>query len=66
MLQSLIGKIDSFDSQSAEQLVELIERHPYCQAFQMLYAVALANIHSTKLNVQVQRAAISMPVSLKL
>lgn len=66
MLQSLIGKIDSFDSQSAEQLVELIERHPYCQAFQMLYAVALANIHSTKLNVQVQRAAISMPDRLKL
>ena len=66
MLQSLIGKIDSFDSQSAEQLVELIERHPYCQAFQMLYAVALANIHSTKLNAQVQRAAIAMPDRLKL
>ena len=66
MLQSLIGNIGSLDSQSADQLVELIDRHPYCQAFQMLYAVALANIHSTKLNVQVQRAAISMPDRLKL
>ena len=66
MLQSLIGNIGSLDSQSADQLVELIDRHPYCQAFQMLYAVALANIHSTKLNTQVQRAAIAMPDRLKL
>ena len=66
MLQSLIGNIGSLDSQSADQLVELIDRHPYCQAFQMLYAVALANIHSTKLNAQVQRAAIAMPDRLKL
>ena len=66
MLQSLIGNIGSLDSQSADQLVELIDRHPYCQAFQMLYAVALANIHSTKLNAQVQRAAIAMPDRLTL
>ena len=66
MLQSLIGNLDNLDAKSAEELVELINRYPYCQSLHMLYAVALANIHSTKLNAQVQRAAIAMPDRLKL
>lgn len=66
MLQSLIGNIDNIDATSADELLELIEQYPYCQALHLLYAVALANMHSTKLNAQVQRAAIAMPDRLKL
>lgn len=66
MLQSLIGNIDNLEARDAEELVGLIERYPYCQSLQLLYAVALANIHSTKLNLQVQRAAIAMPDRLRL
>ena len=66
MLQSLIGNIENLEARDAEELVGLIERYPYCQSLQLLYAVALANIHSTKLNAQVQRAAISMPDRLRL
>ena len=66
MLQSLIGNIDNLNAKSVEELAELVDRYPYCQSIHLLYAVALANIHSTKLNAQVQRAAIAMPDRLKL
>ena len=66
MLQSLIGNLDNLGSKEVEQLVDLQEKYPYCQSVQLLYSIALANIHSTKLNMQVQRAAISMPDRLKL
>ena len=66
MLQSLIGNLDNLGSKEVEQLVDLQDKYPYCQSVQLLYSIALANIHSTKLNMQVQRAAISMPDRLKL
>ena len=66
MLQLLIGNIDALDAKAADELVELIDQYPYCQSLQLLYAVALGNMHSTKLNAQVQRAAVSMPDRLKL
>ena len=66
MLQSLIGNIDNLNAKSVEELAELADRYPYCQSIHLLYAVALANIHSTKLNALVQRAAIAMPDRLKL
>lgn len=66
MLQSLIGNIENLNAKSVEELAELADRYPYCQSIHLLYAVALANIHSTKLNAQVQRSAIAMPDRLKL
>ena len=66
MLQSLIGNPKELDAKAAEELTGLIGKYPYCQSVQLLYAVALGNMHSTKLNAQVQRAAIGMPDRLKL
>lgn len=66
MLQSLIGNIKNLESKSVEELAVLIEQYPYCQSLQLVYSVALANVHSTKLNAQVKRAAVAMPDRLKL
>lgn len=66
MLQSLIGKIDKLDGKDSEELLELIDKYPYCQSLQLLYTVSLANVHSTKFHDQLQKAAIVMPDRLKL
>ena len=66
MLQSLIGKIDKLDAKDAEVLAEQIDKYPYCQCVQLLYTVALANIHSTQFHEHLQKAAVTMPDRLKL
>lgn len=70
MLLSLIGKIETnaltLNSKDAEMLKDLILQYPYCQGLQLMFTMALANIHSTKLKNQVQRAAVAMSDRMKL
>lgn len=48
------------------QLPLLMERYPYCAAYRVLYTIALANTHSTRLNEELRRTATMLPSSEKL
>ena len=51
---------------AVEQLPELISRYPYCATYRLLYLIALANVHSTRLKDEVRRHAPAIPDRLKL
>lgn len=48
------------------KLPELIAQYPYCATYRLLYVIALANVHSTRLQEEVKRQAIALPERTKL
>lgn len=57
---------ESMGAEALMQLSPLIEQYPYCTAYRMLYTIALANTHSTRLNEELRRTATMLPNSEKL
>lgn len=52
---------EQMGSEALEQLPQLIAQYPYCATYRLLYAVALANVHSTQLRDELPRAAVALP-----
>lgn len=65
-IRQWMKKPESMGAKALMQLPLLIERYPYCTAYQMLYTIALANTHSTRLNEELRRSATMLPSSEKL
>ena len=57
---------ETMGSEAVEMLPQLIEAHPYCSTYRLLYTIALANTHSTKFTTELQTTAIALPDRTKL
>lgn len=57
---------DDMGADAVEFLPQLISQYPYCASFRMLYAIALANTHSTGLSTSLNAAAAALPDRTKL
>ena len=57
---------DEMGADAVELLPQLISQYPYCASFRMLYAIALANTHSTGLSTSLNTAAAALPDRTKL
>lgn len=53
-------------AEAVAKLPELIEQYPYCATYRLLYLVALANVHSTRLEQELKQHAVALPERLKL
>lgn len=53
-------------AEAVAKLPDLIEKYPYCATYRLLYLVALANVHSTRLEQEVKQHAVALPERLKL
>lgn len=57
---------ETLGAEAVATLPELIEQHPYCATYRMLYLVALANVHSTRLADAIRQHAPALPDRLRL
>lgn len=53
-------------AEAVAKLPELIEKYPYCATYRLLYLVALANVHSTRLEQEVRKHAVALPERFRL
>ena len=65
-LEHWIKNPKEMGSEAIQKLPELIEAYPYCATYRLLYVVALANVHSTKLESELKKNAVALPDRFKL
>lgn len=53
-------------AEAVERLPQLIEAYPYCATYRLLYVVALANVHSTRLEGELKRHSVAIPDRFRL
>lgn len=61
-----IDHLDTIGAEAADKLAQLINEYPYATTYKMLYLVALANTHSTRLNDEIKHYAPALPDRLQL
>lgn len=66
MIETWLKHPEEMGAEAVAKLPELIEQYPYCATYRLLYLVALANVHSTRLEQEVKQHAIALPERLKL
>lgn len=66
MIDKWLKEPETMGADALMKLSALIEQYPYCTPYRMLYAIALANTHSTRLNEELRRTAAMLPTSEKL
>lgn len=66
MLEQWIKNPETMGSEAVAKLPELIELYPFCATYRLLYLVALANVHSTRLREEIRRHAPALPDRLQL
>ena len=66
MLETWLKNPETMGADAVERLPELISQHPYCPTYRILYLVALANVHSTRLREEIRQNAPALPDRLKL
>lgn len=66
MIETWLKHPEEMGADAVAKLPELIEQYPYCATYRLLYLVALANVHSTRLEQEVKQHAIALPERLKL
>ena len=57
---------ETMGADAVAQLPGIIEEYPYCATYRLLYLVALANVHSTRLKDAIRQQAPASPDLLKL
>ena len=60
-IENWIQQPETMGAEAVERLPELIDKHPYCATYRLLYLVALANVHSAKLSDEIKRNAPALP-----
>ena len=53
-------------AEAVEKLPLLIEQNPFCATYRMLYLVALANVHSTRVKEEIKKHAPALPDRTRL
>lgn len=57
---------ESMGSEAVAKLPALIESQPWCPTWRLLYLMALANVHSTKLPDELKKTAVWIPNRMKM
>ena len=65
-LEHWIKNPHDMGAEAVQQLPELIKKCPSCATYRLLYVVALANVHSTRLESELKRNAVAMPDRFRL
>ncbi len=66
MIESWLRHPEDMGAEAVAQLPELIARYPYCATYRLLYLIALANVHSTKLDQEIRQQSVCLPERLRL
>ncbi len=66
MIEKWLKNPEEMGAEAVAKLPELIEQYPYCATYRLLYLVALANVHSTRLEQELKQHAVALPERLKL
>ncbi len=66
MIEQWMQHPETLGAEAVKALPEKIEKYPYCATYRLLYLVALANVHSTRLKEEIKHHAPSLPDRLKL
>jgi len=61
MVQQWMRNPEGMGADAVAQLPGLIEQYPYCATYRLLYLVALASVHSTRLPDEIRRHAPALP-----
>lgn len=65
-IEHWIKNPEEMGAEAVQKLPALIEAHPYCATYRLLYVVALANVHSTKLESELKKHAVALPDRFRL
>lgn len=57
---------ETMGADAVSSLPGLIEQYPYCATYRLLYLIALANVHSTRLKDEIRHQAPALPDRLRL
>ncbi len=66
MLETWLRHPEEMGAEAVAKLPELIAQYPYCATYRLLYVVALANVHSTKLEQEVRTQSVALPERIRL
>ncbi len=66
MMEQWYNHPETMGADAVAKLPEMIEAYPYCATYRLLYLVALANVHSTRLKEEIKHHAPALPDRLKL
>ncbi len=66
MLETWLRHPEEMGAEAVAKLPELIEKYPYCSTYRLLYLVALANVHSTRLEQELRQHSVALPERNKL
>ena len=66
MIETWLKHPEEMGADAVAKLPELIEQYPYCATYRLLYLVALANVHSTRLEQELKQHAVALPERVKL
>lgn len=66
MIETWLRHPEEMGADAVAKLPELIEQYPYCATYRLLYLVALANVHSTRLEQELKQHAVALPERVKL
>lgn len=66
MIEQWIKHPETLGAEAVTKLPEMIELYPYCATYRLLYLIALANVHSTRLKDEIKHHAPALPDRLKL
>ena len=66
MIETWIRHPEDMGAEAVAKLPELIAQYPYCATYRLLYLVALANVHSTKLDQEIRQQSVFLPERLRL
>ena len=66
MISEWLKHPEEMGAEAVAKLPELIAQYPYCATYRLLYVVALANVHSTKLDQEVRQQSVALPERVRL
>lgn len=66
MISDWLKHPEEMGADAVAKLPELIAQYPYCATYRLLYVVALANVHSTRLEQEVKIQSVALPERFRL
>ena len=66
MIETWLKHPEDMGAEAVTKLPDIIAQYPYCATYRLLYLIALANVHSTKLDQEIRRQSVFLPERLRL
>ncbi len=66
IMEQWMNHPETLGADAVAKLPEMIEEYPYCATYRLLYLIALANVHSTRLKEEIRLHAPALPDRLQL